>query len=104
MVTTPSLMSSLKMPFIIIWKVVGLVIKPKNITRGLKRPQVCPECGFPLVSLFIMHIVVSPMDIQLHEILGLGFGYFVEDVWDQREGVGILHSHHIELSVVLDQV
>src|SRR5882724_10820282 len=39
MVTTPSSMSSLKMSFIIIWKVVGLFIKLKNITKGSKRPQ-----------------------------------------------------------------
>ena len=28
----------LKMSFIIVWKVVGLIIKLKNITKGSKRP------------------------------------------------------------------
>jgi len=50
-----------------------------------------------------MHIIVSPIDIQLCEIFGLGFRDFVEDVWDLREGVGLPHGHHIELSVALDQ-
>ena len=50
-----------------------------------------------------MHIVVSLKYVQLCEIIGLGFGDIVEDVWDKREGVGILHGHHLELSVVLDQ-
>ena len=43
------------------------------------------------------------MDIQFCEIFGFGFQDFVKDVWDQREGVGVLHGHHIKLLVVLDQ-
>ena len=36
--TIPSAMTVLKMSFIIVWKVAGLLVIPKNITRGLKRP------------------------------------------------------------------
>src|SRR5882724_8194155 len=97
-------MSSLKKSSIIVWKVAGLFIKPKNITRGSKSPQFSQKAAFHLSPSFNMHLVLSSMDIQLHEILGLGFGDVAEDVWDQREGVGILHSHCVELSVILDQV
>jgi len=37
--TTPSMMSSLKMSFIIVWKVDGQFVRPKNITRGSNNPQ-----------------------------------------------------------------
>ena len=44
----PLIKSSLKMLFIIIWKVVGLFIKPKNITRGSKRPWFIQKVAFHL--------------------------------------------------------
>ena len=31
-------MRSLKMSFIIVWKVAQLLVRPKNMTRGSKRP------------------------------------------------------------------
>src|SRR5882724_8417567 len=52
--------------------------------QRFKKALVCPKGGLPLISFFDMNVVVSPANIQLSEILGLGFGDFVEDVWDQR--------------------
>ena len=80
----------------------GTVCQAKEHHQGLKEASVHPEGSFPLVSLFNMHVVVSPTDVQLCEVLGIGFRDLVKDVWDQREGVGILHCHCIELLVVLD--
>ena len=78
------------------------VLQAEEHHQGFKEASVHPEGSFPLDSLFNMHIVVSPMDVQLCEVLGFGFGDLVKAVWDQREGVGVLHSHCIEISVVLD--
>ena len=39
-------MRVLKMLFIIVWKVVGLLVIPKNITRGAKRPQLVWKAAF----------------------------------------------------------
>ena len=36
--------------------------------------------GLPLVSFFDLNVVVSPANVQLSEILSLGFRHFVEDV------------------------
>jgi len=43
-----SLMISLKWSFIIVWKVVGLFVEPKNITRGSKRPWFNLKTAFHL--------------------------------------------------------
>ena len=40
---------------------------------------------------------------NLGEIFCLGFGHAVEDVRDQRQGVGVLFSHCIELLIILDE-
>ena len=85
----------------IIHDVFSLPILTYLLFSWIRKPIL--DSGFPLISHFNTHIVVSPMDFKLCEILGLGFRDFVEDVWYQREGVGILHGHHIKLSVVLDQ-
>jgi len=43
------------------------------------------------------------LDIQLGEIFCLSFRHVVEDVWDQGQRVGVLYSHCIELSIILDK-
>jgi len=64
MTTTPSSMSSLKMLFIIIWNVAGLLVRPKNMTRGSNRPLFILEGRLPLISILDSNIVVSPLDVQ----------------------------------------
>jgi hypothetical protein len=44
--TTPSVMRSWKISFIIVWKVAGLLVRPKYMTRGLKRPQFVQMAAF----------------------------------------------------------
>ena len=36
------------MPFIIVWKVAGLLMRLKNMTRGLKRPRFVQKVAFHL--------------------------------------------------------
>src|SRR5882724_6361111 len=101
MVTTPSSMSSLKMSFIIVWKVVGLLVKLKNITKGSKRPHFVLKVAFHL-SPSLICMLLYPQWIFV-KYLAFCLWDIVNDVWDQREGVGILHSHRIKLLVVLYQ-
>src|SRR5882724_2878796 len=96
---TPSSMRSLKMSFIIVWNIAGLLVRPKHMTRGLNKPLFIQKAAF---HFFDLYVVVTPADVQLGKILSLGLRYFIEDIWDQGEGVGILNSHCIELLVVLD--
>ena len=44
--TIPSAMMVRKMSFIIVWKVAGLLVIPKNITRGSNRPQLVQKATF----------------------------------------------------------
>ncbi|KAF8529937.1 hypothetical protein JB92DRAFT_2858824 [Gautieria morchelliformis] len=44
--TTPSSMRLLKMSFIIVWKVAGLFVSPKNMTRGSYRPLFVRKAAF----------------------------------------------------------
>src|SRR5882724_8455862 len=55
----PSSMSSLKMSFIIVWKVAGLFVKPKNITKGSKRPWFVLKVAFHS-SLSLIHMLLYP--------------------------------------------
>ena len=56
--TIPSAMRVLKMSFIIVWKVVGLLVILKNITRGLKRPQLVQKATFHS-SPGLIHILLK---------------------------------------------
>ena len=55
----PSLMSSLKMSFIIVWKMVRLFVNPWNISRGSKRPWFIWKAAFHL-SPFLIHTLLYP--------------------------------------------
>ena len=57
--TIPSAMRVLKMSFIIVWKVAGLLVIPKNITRGSKRPRLVQKAAFHL-SPGLMCILLKP--------------------------------------------
>jgi len=79
-----------------------LLVRPKNMTRGLNRPQFIWKAAFHLSPFLYPYIVISPPDIPPGEILPLGLTYHVEYVRDQRQRVAILYSHHVELLVILD--
>ena len=59
---------SQKMLFIIIWKVAGLFVRPKNHDLWLEEPLVGTECCLPLVALSDSDIVETPLDIQLGKV------------------------------------
>jgi len=68
------------MSFIIVWKVAGLLVIPKNIMRGSKRPRLVRK---------------------LCEVLGsaeLG-----DELGDEREGVLVLDGYSVQRAIVLDQ-
>ena len=55
----PSAMRVLKISFIIVWKVAGLLVILKNIMRGSKRPQLVQKAAFHS-SLGLMHMLLKP--------------------------------------------
>ena len=57
--TIPSAMTVLKTSFIIVWKVVELLVIPKNITRGSKRPWLVRKAAFHS-SPGLMHTLLKP--------------------------------------------
>ena len=48
----------------------GLLVIPKNITRGFEQSMVGMKSSLPLASGFNLYVVETPMDIQLSKILG----------------------------------
>ena len=57
------------------------------------------EGCLPLISILDANVVVSPLDVKLGEDLGIF--YLVDEVLDQWEGVGILDSVGVDVSIVL---
>jgi len=72
--------------------------------QRFKQASVNLEGCLPLISYLDPYIVVSLTDVKLGEIPHFSFGYFVEDIWDQSQRVGVLHYHHVELQVVLNKM
>ena len=72
------------MSYIIAWKVAGELVKPKYITKGLKRPWLVWNTAFHL------EFCEEPGSFQM-----------INEIIDQREQVLVLHGHHIKHPVVL---
>ena len=47
------------MSFIMVWKVAGLLVRLKNMTRGLKRPQFVQKAAFHS-SPSLIHMLLYP--------------------------------------------
>jgi len=72
--------------------------------KGFKEAPICSEGSLPLIPLLDLYVVVSPMYVQLCEILCLGVRNLIDDIWHEGGAGGVLHRHRIELSVVLDEL
>ena len=57
--TTPSEIMSVKMSFIMVWKVAGLLVSPKNITSGSNIPLLVWKAAFHL-SPSLIHTLLKP--------------------------------------------
>ena len=57
------------------------------------------EGHFPLVTIFDMDIVVSPMNVKLGEVVNIF--QLVHEVRDERERIGITGGMFIEVVVIL---
>ncbi|PFH45195.1 hypothetical protein AMATHDRAFT_104110, partial [Amanita thiersii Skay4041] len=62
MTTHPSAILVQKMSFIIVWKVTGEFVNPKNI--GLNRPQLVLKVAFHL-SPSLIHILLYPQHMSI---------------------------------------
>jgi hypothetical protein len=80
-------------------KSCGGVGKSEEHYRGLEETFVGNKGGLPLVSVFDSDIVISPLDIELSERLGIS--EFVDEVGNEREGIGIVNSVFVDIPVVL---
>ena len=67
--TTPSEIRSSNIASIIVWKVAGLLVRPKNMTRGFIKALVSLESGFLFISFFHVDIIETPTNIEFGEIL-----------------------------------
>ncbi|KAG5735534.1 hypothetical protein E4T56_gene11016 [Termitomyces sp. T112] len=70
--------------------------------KQLKQSLVSLEGSLPLISLLNAHIVVTPLDVQLSEVLHTP--EVVDELGDDGERVMVLHCHGVEYPVVLDQL
>src|ERR1700742_2558604 len=105
MITTPSSISSLNRSFIIVWKVAGLLHRPKNITSGSKRPRLVRNAAFhsspSRIRTLLYYVVVSPSHVQLGEILCTL--HLAHDVRNKGKRVAISNGHGVELVIVLNE-
>jgi hypothetical protein len=75
------------------------VSESKEHHRGFEEAFVGDEGGFPLLSVLVADIVVSPSHNEFGE--GFGISEFIKEVRDERKGVGVSDSVFIYLAVVL---
>jgi len=97
-------MSSQKISFIIIWNVHWAVSEAEEhgpeVLTGLGSLKSCLSTHLPPESLHCCIPFVCLAWWNIHR----GFRHAVEDVRDQVQGVGVLYSHFIEHSIILDNV
>src|SRR5882724_5666437 len=62
----------------------GTVHEAEEHDQRFEKASVCLKSSLLLVSFFDPNVVVPPANVQLSEILSLGFRDLVEDVWDKR--------------------
>ncbi|KAG5349176.1 hypothetical protein C0989_005448 [Termitomyces sp. Mn162] len=79
----------------------GAIGESKEHNKQLKQSLVGLEGSLLLIFLLNVHVVVTPLDIQLSEVLHTL--EVVDELRDEGERVTVLHHHDIEYSVVLDQ-
>src|SRR5467141_1305052 len=103
MTTTPSSMSSRKMSFITVWNVAGLLVRPKNMTRGSNRPQFVRKAAFHSSPSLILTLLYPHRTSNLVKYFTLAPDTVLRMSGIRGKGVGILYRQHIELMVVLDE-
>ena len=80
----------------------GGVVEAKEHNGGFEEPLVGDEGCLPLVAILNMDVVVSPMNIELGEVVSVF--QLVHKVRDEREGVGVTSGVFIEVAVILTRV
>src|SRR5467141_2689260 len=100
MTMTPASMSSQKMSFIIIWNVAGLLVRPKNMTRGSNRPWFIQKATFHSSPSLILTLLYPHQTSSLVKYFALAPDTVLRMSGIRGRGVGILYGQHIELPVV----
>jgi len=91
-----------KMSLIIVWKVAGLLVRPKNMTRAQRGPDLL-ESGLPLTPFLDSYVVVSPTTSNLVKYFALESEIALMISGTRGSVVCVLHLLLCELSVVLDK-
>ena len=68
-VTCPSSIKSLKMSFIMVWKVAGELVRPKNMTVGSKSPLLVRKAAFHSYPSFIRTLLYPQRTSNLEKTL-----------------------------------
>ena len=77
----------------------GGVAEAKEHDSGLKKSFVGDEGYLPLVTIFDLDVVVSPMNIEFSKVTSIF--QLVHKVGDERERIGITGGVFVEVSIVL---
>ena len=77
----------------------GGIGEPEEHHGWFEEPFMGDEGGFPLMSIFDPHIVVSPSNIEFGEDLSVS--QLIYEVGDEGEGVGVTDGMFVDVSIVL---
>ena len=80
----------------------GGIVKAKEHNGGFEESFVSDEGCLPLMAILDVDIIVSPMNVELCEVVSVF--QLIHKVGDEREGVGIVGGMFVEVSVVLTGV
>src|SRR5882672_10381344 len=88
-----------------VWKVAGLLVRPKNITRGSKSPRFVRKAAFhsspslmwtllyPHQTLSLVKYCTSRSQVMRSELSGSGYAFFTIRV-HHRYTAGCIFAHH----------
>ena len=79
----------------------GGIHESKEHNSGLEESSVCLECGFPLVAILYLDIVVSSLYVKLGE--PLLSNKLTNKLFNERKGIGVSYSVLIEPAIILYQ-
>ena len=95
----------------IMYVMEGVIYKLLECGRGVDQVEehdggseeafVGDKGSLPLVAIFDLDIVIAPADTEFSEQCGIL--EFVDDVQNERKGVGILNSMFVQIAIVLER-
>ena len=75
------------------------ITETKEHYGGFEEAERSDECCFPLVFLSNVNVVISPLNVKLHEQCGVL--HIVDQLWDEGERISIANGVGIEILIIL---